>query len=148
MESFYQDPREAARVLYEYLIENPDEIEEYPRRRMLDLLGPGRSIAQAISDSAEIFFAYKSKFPKAAAKVGAMLATTATYHNINGFATDGGKRGNAISAALRRHAGEKAPVGASWPAKEDDPVPLDVYLPPVEGIGPVPAPEPMKKKGD
>lgn len=142
MESFYQDPRQAARALYEYLLLNPDEIDEPSRLQLLGLLGPGTSIAQAIADAAEIFFARKSDFPKAAAKVGAMLASTATYHNINNFAADGGKRGNAISAALRRHGGEKAPVGTSWPAKEDDPAAIDMFVAPVEGLGPVPAPEP------
>ena len=143
MESFYQDPRAAARALYEYLLLNPDGIDEPSRLQMLNLLGPGKSIAQAIADSAEIFFARKSSFPKAAAKVGAMLATTATYHNINNFATPDSTRGNAISAALRRHAGEKAPVGASWPPKEEDPEPIQMFVAPVEGLGPVPAPEPQ-----
>jgi hypothetical protein len=155
MEPFYSDPREAARVLYEYLIVNPDNLDFDSRKLMLDMLAPMKPISDAIVESAEIFYARKEIFAQPAASVGAMLASTATLYNINNYAAaDEGARGNGISAALRRHAGEEPPVGVTWPPPEEDPVPKDIYLPPPDsgkvdfipppapGTGSVPAPMP------
>lgn len=140
---FYTQPDEAAKVLFDYLIDNPDDIDQDLRKRMLDMLSPGKSISFAVSEAAELIFARKSELPKGAVRIGAIMATTASYHNINNFADDDGKRGRGIASALRRHYGEKAPVGASWPSKEEDPEPKQIFLPPTDSDADVvPAPEP------
>lgn len=140
-------PDEAATELFRFVVANPDEFPEDVREKILDLLEPGKSISFAVSESAELIYARQKELSKKVISLGAQMAVTASYNRINNFADDNGKRGAAITSALRRASGEKAPVGMSWPDKEQDPEPKVTYLPPVgsDAAG-VPAPEPTGTK--
>lgn len=142
---FITQPDEAAKLLFHYVVENPKDFPDDMREKILAYLEPGKSVSFAVSEAAEMIFARKSELSKEAIHLGAELAICAAHNRINGFGDDDGKRGRNIAEALRRHSGEKAPPGMSWPAKEDDPLPRDVYLPPVgSDKTDVPAPEPIK----
>lgn len=139
---FITQPDEAANRLFRFVVDNPTEFPADMREHILEHLAPGKSISFAVSEAAEMIFARKSELSNEVIKLGAVLAMTAAHNKINNFADDDGKRGYAIATALRRHSGEKAPIGVNWPVKEEDPSPKDVYLPPPDADGPVPAPEP------
>ncbi len=140
---FITQPDEAATLLFRDITANPSDYPDDIREKILSYLEPGKSVAFAVSEAAEMIFARKSDLPKRLIAVGATLATTAAYNRINNFADDNGKRGQKIASALRRHSGERAPDGLSWPDKDDDPQPKDIFVAPVEGDSVVvPAPEP------
>ena len=122
-------PDEAATELFNFVMENPSEFPDDMRVEIMRLLRPGGSVAFAVSESAEMIFARKAELSNDVVKLGAILAGCASYNKINNFADDDGERGRGIAAALRRHSKEKAPIGETWPPKEDDPLPKRVYLP-------------------
>ena len=122
-------PDEAATELFRFVTTNPDEFPDDMRETIMRSLEPGKSVSFAVSEGAEMIFARKSELSQDVIKLGATLAQCASYHNINNFGDDNGERGRGIAMALLRHAGQKAPVGQSWPPKEEDPAPKGVYLP-------------------
>ena len=125
---FFEQPDEAAQELFRYTIQNPDGMPEDVRSQILTMLEPGKSISFAVAEAAELIFARKSDLAKATVRVGAEMAMTAVHHNISDFAADNGNRGKGILTALRRHSGDKAPTGKSWPSKDEDPDPKEIYV--------------------
>lgn len=139
---FITQPDEAATELFRFVVEHPEKFPDDMREEILKLLEPGKSISFAVSEAAEMIYARQKELDKDVIALGAELAMNASYNRVNNFADDDGKRGKAITEALRRASGEKAPDGVKWPLKDDDPDPKQVYLPPDEkNVGEVPAPE-------
>ena len=140
---FITQPDEAAKELFHFVVANPEKFPEDMRATILEYLEPGKSVSFAVSEAAEMIFARMKELDKDVILLGAELAMTSAHNRVNNFADDNGKRGRAIAEALRRASGEKAPSGMSWPAKDEDPKPKDLYLPPVGASADVaPPPEP------
>lgn len=143
---FIPNSEEAAKVLFHFVVENPDEFPEDVRAQILTLLEPGKSPSFAVSEGAEIIYARRGEMSEKALLLGAELAITASNLRINNFADDDGRRGRNIAEALRKASGEKAPAGISWISKDELPEPKNVYLPPVgSDETDAPAPEPSAR---
>jgi hypothetical protein len=146
---FFTQPDEAATEVFRFVVANPDKFPDDVREEILKLLEPGKSVAFAVSETAELIFARQKDLDKDVIKLGAELAMCAAHNRINNFADEEGKRGRSIAEALRRASGEKAPPGISWPPKEEDPSPKDVYVPgpdnPPGTVVPPPEPIPAPK---
>jgi hypothetical protein len=111
------------------VVANPDEFPEDVRGEILSLLEPGKSVSFAVSEAAEIIYARQKDLSKKVIALGAELAICASHNRINNFADENGARGRGIMEALRRATGEKTPAGMSWPSKDEDPQPKEVYVP-------------------
>jgi hypothetical protein len=140
---FMTQPDEAATALFRFLMENPDAFPPDMREKIVSFLEPGKSISFAVSETAEMIFARQEELSAPVLLLGAELAITASNNRINNFADEGGNRGRGIAEALRRASGEQTPGGMSWPSRDEDPVPKDVYLAAVGSeSADAPAPEP------
>jgi hypothetical protein len=126
---FITQPDEAATALFRFVVENPSKFPDDAREELLRLLEPGKSVAFAVSEAAELIYARQEDLDKDVVQLGAELAICASHNHINNFADDGGARGRGITEALRRASGEKTPAGMSWPSKDDDPTPKMMYVP-------------------
>lgn len=136
----YTQADEAAGALFDYAVNNPDNMPEELRVETLNSLKPHQSLSFAVSEFAERVFALGTKLPKGVVAMGAACANVAAFHRINNFADDDGKRGRGIAAALHRRYGTPAMPGTRWPAKEEDPSPKQAYLPQAAEATDVPMP--------
>jgi hypothetical protein len=93
------------------------------------LFRTGAGPVDAVVRFPEIVFARPKEVPKSILPLAAGLADLA---HREGWHSDGNRAGRmaAISKALRRRSGEKAPAGAPWPGAKSDPAPMPEYAPP------------------
>ena len=134
----FEGPSPAADAARNWLIRNEDAIPEHVRDRLLGLTVSGTSPLPMMHTFIQAVYANRDAFPVEAIEIAAGLADLfdrSGYH--------GKLEGKAIPMrdALRRDAGEEASAGSSWPDPEEDPEPLQQYLPPPPA-DPVPEEEP------
>lgn len=88
-------------------------------------------------NSLEALYAVKSELGKEGRDLCGQMAQFVAVNGFHGMQ----ERGQRINEAMNREGGYSAPAGMEWPAREDDPAPLERYVP--EGsAGAQPAPEP------
>jgi hypothetical protein len=132
----------AGDALNEWFWTNKARLPEPVSEAIQPLLGAVRSPVDACVNAAEIIYAHRADLEPDDLTLGAALAALCS---VNGFHGLGEGRGDAISFALRRDAGEEAPAHLDWPDSAADPEPHDrfrttpapVVLPPAEVVEPI-----------
>jgi hypothetical protein len=127
---FIANPKDAADLIYHYLMDNPLAFTPDVREWVIGFLAPQMSLTYGVAETAEVIYARMSELTQEDLELGASVASCASYQKLNNFADDDGVRGEGIYQALMREAGAAPPEGGSWPLPEEDPMPKDVYLPP------------------
>lgn len=127
---FLPNPKDTANLIYHYLLDNPNAFPPDVRAWIVSFMEPTQSLTFGVAETAEVIYARMGELVQEEIELGASVASTASYQNLNNFADDGGKRGEGIYQALMREAGAEPPEGATWPPPEEDPMPKDIYLPP------------------
>lgn len=110
------DAADAARLFF---LVNQDSLPEHVREKLTPVSGTGASPVDLIVNFVESAYANAEAFGKEGQEIAAGLASLIDREGFHGR-LDG--RAAAMSLALRRVSGEKAPNGG-WPAKADDPEP-------------------------
>lgn len=112
---------------------------EHTREALLEAAGHPSPVDRVVN-SAEALYAAKADLSKEGRDTAARLAQFAAMNGWHGMAD----RGLKIAQAMQRIGGYAAPDGSAWPAADEDPAPLERFLPKDETAAPTiapPAPE-------
>lgn len=110
--------------LQRFIMEHAAALPVGTREQLLEFANHPSPV-ERIVNTAEALYAIKPDLSKEGREITAQLAQFAAIHGFHGM----GERGQQIAMAMNRIGGYAAPTGISWPEPEDDPAPLDRFLP-------------------
>ncbi len=121
---YFDNISSAGDALNEWFWTNKARLPDLVGKTIQPLLGAVRSPVDACVNAAEIIYANRTALAPDDLALGAGLAALCS---VNGFHGLGEGRGDAMCFALRRDAGEDAPLSVTWPDPADDPEPHERF---------------------
>lgn len=116
---YFDNITEAADAVNEWFWTTKNDLPEDLANIVQPLLGPTKSAVDLVVKTAEAIYARRTDLDGPTLQLAAGLANFCQLWGFHGMDQDG--RGQKMSLALRRDAGEVAPEGTEWPAAENDP---------------------------